>query len=138
MLNAHTLRTLATAVEILDNPTPMPAPMDANLAQFCDDVIMLDNAGILADTLAPAPVRKARTLKADPTVGTGSNLRMTLRGVEMPTDKPASTKRIVAIQDNFDRKSIVKAARKLKLHGKSLHTLNVADASDLLFTLKNA
>jgi hypothetical protein len=90
-----------------------------------------------AELSAPAPT--AVKPKADPEVGNGSAMRMTLAGKMMPvaegTITPAQTKRI---SDNYDRKVIVKTAHKLGFAGKTLKTLSMADASDLYSTLRVA
>lgn len=83
----------------------------------------------------PKPAKKAATI-ADPAVGTGEHMRMTLAGRPMPTNRTLSAKsygRITA----FSPKEIKAALRALKISG-SIKSLNVADASDLYTTLKAA
>ena len=63
----------------------------------------------------PAPAPKADAPKA--------NMRMTLRGILMPTDKPASENQIRNLR-NAGAKRIAK-------------NMSVADASDRLFRIKN-
>lgn len=82
---------------------------------------------------------KKRTPKVatiDPKVGNGSAMRMTLRGIEMPTDKLISESRADAIIAKYKPAQIKRAAKKLGFAGKTLRTLSVADGSDLLTTLK--
>ena len=138
-LSPEVLATIAAPIS-----TRTVKPANADLLAIADMIVNLDNEGILAATIAemrspkaaPKAARKPKAGKTvDPKVGTGANMRMTLRGIEMPTNRLASDAAKDRIR-KFDRKTIVKAAKKANLAGMTMNTLTVADASDLYFTLK--
>jgi hypothetical protein len=91
-LTADVLSTIASPVS-----TATIAPIDPALDRFVNDVIMLDEAGILADVLAPAvkpaPVRKAKPAVKpvvtvnEPTVGTGAAMKANWNGQMMKSAK---------------------------------------------------
>src|SRR4051812_2823999 len=92
-LTADVLSTLASPVS-----TATIAPIDPALDRFVNDVIMLDEAGILADVLAPATIAPAKARKAkpavkpvvtvnEPTVGTGAAMKANWNGQMMKSAK---------------------------------------------------
>ena len=101
-----------------------------NLLQFADDIVALNEAGILESTIASArkpkpkakPARKA-VKTVDPTVGTGA-LVMTLSGKLMKSEAGTITK---GQRRNLARFGIT-----------AVDGLSMAQASDIYFNLKAA
>jgi hypothetical protein len=105
MSTASTLRIIADAIEILDNPTPMPPASTLDMG-LIDAMVLLAKAGTLEATVgvakanidsksvatmpAPAPARKAKP--ATMLDSKGRNVALNDYGTPMLSDKGTATK----------------------------------------------